>query len=216
MKSDSPELPIQTDDTGEDRTTRIVDASLEVFSEYSFESATTLEIARRARVSKRDLYALFPDKQSLLLAAMTKILKSEDEKMTATIRRTHRLPTLRPKLEAVGMALIAEVVSVPMSMITRHVTLESINRPILGTVYYENGAARRSRAISELLSKHVAKSNGEPVDTMRAGKEFVALVSHEPYLTTITGTQDEWDADSSQSHVMVAVDSFLRANPWFG
>jgi AcrR family transcriptional regulator len=43
----------------DERSVRIATAALEVFSEFSFQDATTDEIARRARVSKRDIYASF-------------------------------------------------------------------------------------------------------------------------------------------------------------
>jgi AcrR family transcriptional regulator len=51
--------------TNEDRIRRILDASLEIFTEFSFQDSTTGEIASRSRMSKRDLYALFPNKQAM-------------------------------------------------------------------------------------------------------------------------------------------------------
>lgn len=48
------------------RRAAILGAAGFVFTEKGFEAATTLEIARRARVSKRDLYRLFDSKEGLL------------------------------------------------------------------------------------------------------------------------------------------------------
>jgi len=43
-------------------------AAFEVFVEKGFDAATTAEIVRRARTSKRTLYELFPSKQDILTA----------------------------------------------------------------------------------------------------------------------------------------------------
>jgi AcrR family transcriptional regulator len=41
-------------------------AAMETFREHGFAAATTLEIATRARVSKRELYALVGNKEQML------------------------------------------------------------------------------------------------------------------------------------------------------
>ncbi|RJF77071.1 TetR/AcrR family transcriptional regulator [Rhodopseudomonas palustris] len=46
----------------------ILQAAFDVFVEKGFESATTAEIVRRARTSKRTLYAFFASKQDILVA----------------------------------------------------------------------------------------------------------------------------------------------------
>jgi len=45
---------------------RILRAAMEAFMEHGFADATTLEIATRARVSKRELYALVGNKEQML------------------------------------------------------------------------------------------------------------------------------------------------------
>lgn len=55
---------------GDGRATRsrIVDATFQVLMERGYAGASTREIARRARVSKRELYALFDSKEGILAA----------------------------------------------------------------------------------------------------------------------------------------------------
>lgn len=65
--------------SNDDRVSRIVHAALEIFSERSFADADTNEIARRAGVSKRDIYANFADKHSLLEAVIKTVLQADDE-----------------------------------------------------------------------------------------------------------------------------------------
>jgi len=66
----------------EARRAAILDAAGCVFTEKGFAAATTLEIARRARVSKRDLYRLFDSKKRLAEA----LVASHTESMTLDAR----------------------------------------------------------------------------------------------------------------------------------
>src|SRR5246127_3411353 len=49
---------------------RILTVALEGFQERGYAATSTLEIATRARVSKRELYALVGNKQKMLIAAI--------------------------------------------------------------------------------------------------------------------------------------------------
>jgi len=50
------------------RRQRIIDAAFQLFAERGFAGTSTLAIASRARVSKRELYTLFGDKAAILAA----------------------------------------------------------------------------------------------------------------------------------------------------
>jgi AcrR family transcriptional regulator len=50
---------------------RILDAALAAFSEHGYAQASMLEIATRAKVSKRELYALVGNKHDMLVACIT-------------------------------------------------------------------------------------------------------------------------------------------------
>ena len=201
------------DSVAEDRLGRIVTASLEVFSEYSFRNATTEEIARRAHVSKRDIYAKFPNKHALLIAVINMVLQEDDENITAVVSLTRDFQSLEERLEVIGLALINEVLSLAMSILARFIPSESISQPVIGSIYFENGHARRSRLISEVLSNGVSSGSGSAINTNLASEQFLALVTHLPYLNALVGMRDMWDADSAQAHVKDAVGCFLRAYP---
>jgi AcrR family transcriptional regulator len=51
---------------------RILDAAFAAFIESGYATTSTLEIATRARVSKRELYALVGNKQAMLIACITR------------------------------------------------------------------------------------------------------------------------------------------------
>src|SRR5690349_2725155 len=50
---------------------RILVGAWEAFAQDGYANTSTLEIATRAKVSKRDLYARFPGKQAILLTCIT-------------------------------------------------------------------------------------------------------------------------------------------------
>lgn len=199
----------------EERVSRIITASLEVFSEFSFQDATTGEIARRARVSKRDIYAHFPDKHALLIATLNKALQNEITNIAEAIARTQGVRSVRKRLEIIGLTLIDEVLSAAMSVLTRLVASESINRPLIGTVYFENGPVQRTILISEVLSLHSTKTKVKPNDVLQAAEHYLALVTYQPTLTTSMGMREMWDVRSIESHVVRSVECFLTAYPGF-
>jgi TetR/AcrR family transcriptional repressor of mexJK operon len=203
------------DNSNDERLSRIVTASLEVFAEFSFEDATTGEIARRARVSKRDIYVYFPNKHALLIGTMNEVLHTENAKIIQTIERTSGLPSLHHRLVAIGLRLIDEVLSIAMSVMTRLAASESIRQPLIGTVFFENGISRRSKLVSEVLSTYIATPDTMAVVTFQAAEHFIALVTHRPRLTALVGMREIWDTGAIQAHAEAAVDCFLRAHPIF-
>src|SRR5207244_13307771 len=65
---------------------RILDAAFAAFVERGYTDASTLEIATRARVSKRELYACFATKEAMLAACI--------KARAARMRRPLELPRI--------------------------------------------------------------------------------------------------------------------------
>ena len=213
MKKRAPVNPSTSGNGKEERLDRIITAALEVFTEFSIQDATTEEIARRARVSKRDIYAHFPDKHALLIATLSEALQAEVSNIIKTINRTQRMPSLQKRLEIVGLTLVNELLSAAMSVLTRLVAAETINQPLIGIVYFENGSVRRTILISKLLSQHIPSTKMAALDTFQAAEHYLALVTFRPRLTTSIGMHHIWNSESMKTHVVDAVDCFMRAYP---
>src|SRR5215472_608075 len=56
-----------------DHETRILAAAAEIFFEKGYDETSTADIARRAKVSKRELYSNFADKRDILTAIITQL-----------------------------------------------------------------------------------------------------------------------------------------------
>lgn len=65
--------------SGPERRTLILAAARRVFSQYGYEGAKTLQIAREANVSEALVYRHFPSKLALYRAVMRQVFKEQDD-----------------------------------------------------------------------------------------------------------------------------------------
>jgi AcrR family transcriptional regulator len=86
-KSDSTQPKRQHESTRE----RVLEAAFTLFCEQGFSDVSMLEVATRAQVSKRDLYALFRNKQAVLADWIKRVEKvGLGVKILIEQGRTHR------------------------------------------------------------------------------------------------------------------------------
>ena len=211
----STALSVQNN-TNEDRIKRILDASLEVFTEFSFEDSTTGEIASRSRMSKRDLYALFPNKQALLIGVVMREMQIQEQRFRETIASAEKLRILRSKLELIGSALVEDALSPSVGVVRRLVISESLKQPFLGNLFFEGGVAQRCKQISEVLASH----QGENLSIKRsecesAAETYLSMAVFFPAVMSEIGMRGKWTDTAIKKHVSLATGHFLKAHPSF-
>jgi AcrR family transcriptional regulator len=86
---------------------RILDAAFAAFKKNGYAAASTLEIATRARVSKRELYALVGNKQEMLIACIRERAKRFDVPANLPVIRDRG--TLAQVVASFGTKLVHEV-----------------------------------------------------------------------------------------------------------
>jgi AcrR family transcriptional regulator len=86
---------------------RILEAAFAAFMESGYSDTSTLEIATRAKVSKRELYALVGDKQDILISCITE-RATRMRARTADIPKPQSREALEQLLEAYGVRLLSE------------------------------------------------------------------------------------------------------------
>ena len=200
----------------EDKIKRILDASLEVFTEFSFEDATTGEIAGRSRMSKRDLYALFPTKQALLMGVVMREMQTQERNFRETIASAAKLRSLRSKLEMIGSALVEDMLSPSMGVVRRLVILESLKQPFLGNLFYEGGVAQGCKHLGAVLASHQRKNaSPKPSELEAAAEHFFSMVAFFPSVMAEIGMRGKWTEAGIKKHVSLATEHFLKAHPQF-
>src|ERR1700731_5146631 len=86
---------------------RILEAAFAAFMKSGYATASTLEIATRARVSKRELYALVGNKQEVLIACISERAKRFDVPSDLPVLRDRE--TLALVLASFGTKGVREV-----------------------------------------------------------------------------------------------------------
>src|SRR5438270_10781853 len=103
----SPKLKPHVDDAeGTEIRKRILGAALSAYMEAGYAQTSTLEIATRARVSKRELYALFGNKEAMLVACIAE--RAQRLKAPADLAELRNRKILTEVLTAFGTRLLTE------------------------------------------------------------------------------------------------------------
>jgi AcrR family transcriptional regulator len=162
-------------DALEPRRRAILEAAFAVLMERGYAGASTLEIARRARVSKRELYAEFGSKSGMLQALIT---------ATATHMR---LPladgdvgdrkALQTLLQRYGSTALTELTRKPVLAINRLAIAEAGRSPELGRILEQHGREPTRRALVEVMAKAKAAGVlGRAEPEVMAGQFFSLLM----------------------------------------
>jgi AcrR family transcriptional regulator len=129
---------------------RILTAAFSSFMEHGYAGTSTLDIARRAKVSKRDLYAHFASKQAMLAACIA-----------ARVERMHmplRLPVPRDRgalistLETFGGTLLREVTRPEVLGVQRLALSEAERSPDVARTLDRLGRAATRAALAKMLA----------------------------------------------------------------
>lgn len=137
------------------RRAAILDAAGCVFTEKGFEAATTLEIARRARVSKRDLYRLFDSKQGLAEA----LVATHTESMTLDARFGDPVDraAFLASLAAFGRRFLTEFLDPRRVGLYRLAIAEASRSTALAEALSAQGADRVRRSAVEFVRRAVGR-----------------------------------------------------------
>ena len=106
---------------------RIIGAALSAFMEGGYAQTSTLEIATRARVSKRELYALFGNKEAMLVACITE--RAQRLKAPAELPELRNREILTEVLTAFGTRLLTETTDTVVVAVFRLAISETVHAP---------------------------------------------------------------------------------------
>lgn len=186
----------------ERRNERIVHTAGDMFMRLGFDGTSMEAVAQTARISKRTLYARYPDKSTLFSEVLGALVKR-------WLVPLDRFDSEQDNLEDILLALARHLTNsslTPESVsVNRVVIFESQRRPELGRL--ANNAARKPAiaAIASVLSRRGGELR--VTDYKMAAEQFLGLtVGHGVHLANfgIELTPDERD-----QYVRASVDLFL-------
>src|ERR1700722_16922162 len=188
-----------------DHLSRILDATSELFLELGFERTSTADIARRAKVWKRELYTHFADKRAILSAAITGLQKSMGSEMDIEWSATG---DLRSVLLHAGTTIFNFIVSKKFRNVFRIVAAESFHDPLAARKFYLLGPGAGRQQTARFLERQMKNGSLRKTDPLQAADDFLDLVITARFMTAIALGRTDPSMTASQ-HVEHAVDVFL-------
>jgi len=144
---------------------RILNAAFSLFAESGFSTSSMLDIVTRARVSKRDLYALFQNKHAVLAAC----IHERAGRMRRPLDNAAPVPQTRDALTKLlvefGVSVLKTVCQPEVLTVYRLAIAESDRAPEIALTLHHNGREANHKALVALLTKALERrlvANADP------------------------------------------------------
>jgi AcrR family transcriptional regulator len=190
---------------------RILHAAFKAFTEDGYAETSTLEIARRAKISKRDLYANFSSKHAVLVAC----IKSRAERM----RLPPDLPTPRTRqmlastLTSFGSNLVREVSHPSVIATFRLAIAEAIRSPEIAQALDVAGRNAAHSALAELLANAQSIRLVGPGDPREMATQYLGLVWENLMVGLLLGVAATPEPADAERRATKATAAFMQLHP---
>jgi AcrR family transcriptional regulator len=153
---------------------RILEAAFDAFMRFGYSGASTAQIARLARVSKRDLYTHFSSKQAMLAACVTE--RAQRMRAPLDLPPPTDRAGLRQTLMAFGMTLVREVSRPEVLATYRLAILEADNAPDVAMTLDRQGRESNAAALTALLAAARERGLLEVADPAETAALFISVL----------------------------------------
>ena len=143
---------------------RILDAAFAAFMERGYAATSTLEIATRARVSKRELYAVVGTKQEILVACISE--RATRLRVPADLPVPRDRETLAKVLIAFGSQLLREITDPTVVTVFRLAIADAVRAPEVAQALDSIGREASRTALRQIMTQAQAAGllEGRPAD----------------------------------------------------
>jgi AcrR family transcriptional regulator len=189
---------------------RILTAAFEAFQERGYAATSTLEIATRARVSKRELYALVGNKQKMLIAAIAE--RAQRFQPPADMPMLRDRATLAQTLTVFGTQVVREASDPAVVAVFRLAIAEAVQAPevarTLDCVARETSRAALRHIMIQACAAGLA--DGRPAEL---AQQFAALLWRDLMISLLLGVAERPNARAIDARAREAAAAFLRLHP---
>jgi AcrR family transcriptional regulator len=189
---------------------RILEAAFAMFMQHGFAATSTLEIATRAGVSKRALYALVGNKQEMLIACIGERARRLQAPMDLPVPRDRE--TLAGVLASFGAQLLREVSDPTVVGVFRLAIAEAVHAPEVARALDSIGRETSRVALQKIMTQ--AQASGL-LDGSPAGfaEQFSGLLWGGLMISLLLGVAARPDPREIAKRARDAADAFLRLHP---
>jgi AcrR family transcriptional regulator len=192
---------------------RILEAAFAAFRERGYATTSTLEIAQRARVSKRELYALVGNKQALLVAAIKRRARRLD--LPADLPELRDRETLGGMLASFGTRLLQEVSDPTVIAVFRLAIGEAVQAPEVARTLNSIGRETARTALRTIMAdaKAAGLLTGRPAEL---AEQFVGLLWGDLMISLLLGVAERPNPREIARRAREAAAAFLQLHPFTG
>jgi TetR/AcrR family transcriptional repressor of mexJK operon len=163
-----------TPDQAEERRGELLDAALDLFLEHGFELTTIEMIAARINMTKRTVYARYPDKASLFGAAVQRAI--ERQIVPQNVLEDFDEGDLAETLASIARLRIGQVMTPNGLRLQRIINTESYRFPEIFTANLEQSARPVIDFVAGLLDRAITTGQISPTDSRLAASAFMSMV----------------------------------------
>lgn len=174
-----------TREQAEARISALLDAALDQFLDKGFEQATIDAIAASVNMTKRTVYARFPDKVSLFRAAVRRAI--EQLAQTPEQIRQTRSASVEETLRNIAMMRVKQVMTPAGLKLQRIINTESYRFPDIFMTSFEVGAQPVVQFLAEVLAEETRGGLLSVDDPHLAASLFMSMVVSGPVRIVVSG-----------------------------
>jgi AcrR family transcriptional regulator len=189
---------------------RILEAAFAAFTNNGYAGTSTLEIATRARVSKRELYALVGNKQELLIACITE--RARRLQVPADLPVPRDRETLEQVLASFGTQIVREVSDPTVIGVFRLAIAEAIHAPEVARALDSIGRETIRAALRDIMTQAQASGllNGRPAEL---ADQFRGLLLSDLMVSLLLGVAERPSPREIRECARDATAAFLQLHP---
>jgi len=189
---------------------RILDAAFAAFMTSGYAAASTLEIATRARVSKRELYALVGNKQQMLIACIS--ARATRLQVPADSPVPQDRETLSHVLSSFGTQVVREITDPTVIAVFRLAIAEAVQAPEVAQALDSIGRETSRAALRQIMAGAQASGllNGRPAEL---AEQFGGLLWGNLMISLLLGVAKRPNSREIAARARDATAAFLQLHP---
>jgi AcrR family transcriptional regulator len=186
---------------------RILQAAFSAFTTNGYAQTSTLEIASRAKVSKRELYALVGNKKETLVACIT--ARARRLQLPPDFPKVRGQDTLARALTGFGELILRELSDLSVIAVYRLAIAEAQRVPEIARAIDSKGRVTSRATLREILTQ--ARSSGSLDGSLEEMVEqFFALLWGNLFTNLLLGVADPPSPSQVRRRARSATVAFLR------
>ena len=187
---------------------RIREAAFSTFVEKGYAGTNTREIAARAKVSKRELYALYKDKQAMLADCIR--FKAERARQPLQLEPVQEMPALRSALEAYGSSFLTELTQPTAVAVFRLAVLEAQKSPQVVRTLNALGREANKETLARFLKQAQKAKLLAPGNPTTMARQFIALLWGDTLWSLLLRTEGAPSPKEARKRAKESVEALVR------